>query len=262
MLKSISIQLMWTDRPFAERVAAAAKAGFDLVDLWDQRHSDIEAVHQACREHGIGINGFFATRDTSLCDPSSRTEVLEEIKTNLEVAVAVGARQMHCFSNAIRPGGIVAASPPLAPETLMSSCAEALHAAADLVAGSGVQLVLEHLNTVFLPGYLWDDVNMTAGLARLIDRPEIGVVFDTYHQQLNCGRLADSLVASLPHLARVDLAEVPGRFEPGQGEIDMGYLLRVLEQHGWDKTITFETTPSDGNPETALAAINQLMPLH
>lgn len=261
MLKSISIQLMWNDRPFAERVTAAAAAGFDLVDLWDQRNSDIHEVHRACQEHGIGINGFFATRDTSLCDPASRTAVLDEIKTNLDVAVAVGARQMHCFSNAIRPGGIVAASPALAPEALMAACAETLQAAADLVAGTGVQLVLEHLNTVFLPGYLWDDVNMTAGLARLIDRPEVGVVFDTYHQQLNRGRLADSLVASLPHLARVDLAEVPGRFEPGQGEIDMAYLLKVLRDHGWDKTITFETTPSDGNPDTALAAINRLMPL-
>lgn len=261
MLKSISIQLMWTDLPFAERAAAAAKAGFDLVDLWDQRNSDIYAVRDACQEHGIGINGFFATRDTSLCDPASRGAVLDEIAANLEVAVAVGARQMHCFSNAIRPGGIVATSPALAPEALMTSCAEALEAAADLVAGTGVQLVLEHLNTVFLPGYLWDDVNMTAGLARLLDRPEIGVVFDTYHQQLNAGRLTDSLVASLPHLARVDLAEVPGRFEPGCGEIDMAYLLQVLRENGWDKTITFETTPSDGNPDTALAAINKLMPL-
>ncbi|MBN9608797.1 MAG: TIM barrel protein [Actinobacteria bacterium] len=261
VLKSVSIQLMWAGLPFPERVARAAAAGFDLVDLWDQRNSDIHAVHDACQVHGIGINGFFATRDTSLCDPGSRTAVLDEIKANLDVAVAVGARQMHCFSNAIRPGGIVAVAPPLAPEALMESCAEALSAAADLVAGTGVQLVLEHLNTVFLPGYLWDDVNMTAGLARLINRPEIGVVFDTYHQQLTYGRLTDSLVACLPQLARVDLAEVPGRFEPGQGEIDMAYLLRILAEHGWDKTVTFETTPSDGNPETALAAINTLMPL-
>lgn len=251
---------MWANEPFPQRVRSAATAGFDLVDLWDWRNSDIDAVHEAARDCGIGINGFFATRDTSLSDRSSRRVVLDEIRTNLEVAVRVGARQMHLFSNAIRPGGIVVPSPPLAPATLMQHCLETLDEAADIVKGSGVQLVLEHLNTLFLPGYLWDDVNITANLARELDRPEVGVVFDAYHQQLGHGRLADSLIGALPWLARVDLAEVPGRFEPGAGEIDLAYLLQVLEDHDWNGTITFETSPSDGNPETAVAAINRLLP--
>lgn len=251
---------MWDTLPYADRARAAAAAGFDLVDLWDQRNSDIDAVHAACLDTGIGINGFFATRDTSLCDRDSRAAVLDEIKANLEVAVRVGARQMHVFSNAIRPGGIVAPSPAVATEALLDTCASTLDAAADLVRGTGVQLVLEHLNTVFLPGYLWDDVNMTAGLARAINRPEIGVVFDTYHQQLNRGRLIDSLIGCLPHLARVDLAEVPGRFEPGAGEIDLGFVINTVIEHGWDGTITFETSPSDGNPATAVAAIDRIWP--
>lgn len=260
MLRSVSIQLMWADLPFPERVRAAAAAGFDLVDLWDWRNSDIDSVHAAAVDAGIGINGFFATRDTSLSDRGSRRAVLEEIKTNLEVAVRVGARQMHLFSNAIRPGGSVVPSPPLARDTLLQHCLETLQEAADLVKDSDVQLVLEHLNTLFLPGYFWDDVNMTTGLARALNRPEVGVVFDAYHQQLGQGRLTDSLIGSLPWLARVDLAEVPGRFEPGAGEIDLGYLLRVLAEHQWDGTITFETSPSDGNPDTAVAAINALLP--
>lgn len=260
MLRSISIQLMWADKPFPERVRSAAAAGFDLVDLWDWRNSDIDAVHEASRDCGIGINGFFATRDTSLSDKASRQVVLNEIKTNLDVAVRVGARQMHMFSNAIRPGGIVVPSPLLANATLMQHCLETLDEAADIVKGSGVQLVLEHLNTLFLPGYLWDDVNITTNLARELNRPEVGVVFDAYHQQLGQGRLVDSLIGSLPWLARVDLAEVPGRFEPGAGEIDLSYLIRVLDEHDWDGTITFETSPSDGNPETAVAAIERLLP--
>lgn len=260
MLRSISIQLMWDGFSFADRVKAAAAAGFDLVDLWDQRYSDIDDVHAACRESGIGINGFFATRDTSLCDAESRAAVLDEIKTNLDVAVRVGARQMHLFSNAIRPGGIVVPSPPVARTSLLETCIDTLDAAADLVQGSGVQLVLEHLNTLFLPGYLWDDVNVTADVARAINRPEVGVVFDAYHQQLEHGRLTDSLIGCLPWLARVDLAQVPGRFEPGAGEIDLGHLLRELRKRNWDGTVTFETSPSDGDPATAVVAIDRLLP--
>lgn len=260
MLRSVSIQLMWTDKPFAERVSEAAAAGFDLVDLWDWRNSDIDNVHTVAVDSGIGINGFFGTRDTSLSDKATRHEVLEEIKRNLEVAVRVGARQIQMFSNAIRPGGIVVPSPPLARATLLEHCLEGLDEAADIVKGTGVQLVLEHLNTLFLPGYLWDDVNVVTSLARELNRKEVGVVFDAYHQQLGQGRLADSLIGALPHLARVDLAEVPGRYEPGAGEIDLGYLLQIVREHGWDGTVTFEISPSDGNAQAAVDAINRLMP--
>lgn len=260
MLWSISIQLMWDQLPFPDRVRAAASAGFDLVNLWDWRNSDIDDVHAASLETGIGINGFFGTRDTQLCDPDARTEVLDEIKRNLDVAVRVGARQLHVFSNAIRPGGIVVPSPDLSQNDLLEVCADTLGAAADIVADSGVQIVLEHLNTVFLPGYLWDDVRTTAELVRRIARPaQVGGVFDTFHQQLTHGHLTDALIETLPQLSRIDLAQVPGRFEPGKGEIDLGFLLETARDKGWDGTVTFECVPSDGNPETAVTAVRSLI---
>ncbi|GAB2550408.1 TIM barrel protein [Leucobacter ruminantium] len=260
MLWSISIQLMWDRLPFPDRVRAVAASGFDLVDLWDWRNSDIDAVHAACLETGIGVNGFFGTRDTALCDPAERTDVLDEIKRNLDVAVRVGARQLHVFSNAILPGGVVRPGPDLDAAQLLDVCAERLTEAADVVAGSGVQIVLEHLNTVFLPGYLWDDVRITAELVGRIDRPaEVGGVFDTFHQQLTHGRLTDALIETLPRLSRIDLAQVPGRFEPGSGEIDLGFLLETARNRGWDGTVTFECVPSNGNPETAIAAVRSLI---
>lgn len=260
MLRSVSIQLLWDDRPFPQRAEAAAAAGFDLVDLWDRRHSALTELTAACRAHGIGINGFFGNRDTSLCDPQGRTAVLDEIKAALDDAVRVGARQLHVFSNAIRPGGVVAPLPPLPRESLLAAGVDHLAEAAELARQAGVQLVLEHLNTVFLPGYLWHDADTVVGLARRLARPEIGVVFDTFHQQLVGGRLTDHLLAALPYLARVDVAEVPGRYEPGAGEIDFRYLRDLLDAQAWDGTITFETVPSDGDPATAVAAIDAVFP--
>lgn len=260
MLRSVSIQLMWSELPYAERAAAAAGAGFDLVDLWDSRTSDIDGVAKACRDNGIGIDGFFGNRDVSLCDPEQRQAALDEIARSLDVAVRVGARQLHIFSNAIRPGGVVVASPAIAPAALHQSCVDALSRVADMVKGTGITLALEHLNTVFLPGYLWGDVDVTTGLARELDRPEVGVVFDAFHQQLCGGRLADRLAAALPWLIRFDVAEVPNRYEPGAGEIDFGFLRRFLDERGWDGIVSFETVPSDGRTETALAAIEKYFP--
>ncbi len=259
MLRSISIELMWAGRPYAERARAAAAAGFDLVDLWDSRTSDIAEVAAACRDNGIGINGFFGNRDYSLCDPQSRRDVRDEVARSLETAHAVGARQLHVFSNAIRPGGIVVASPPLPTEALLAQCEETLFDLAALVRGSGVTLVLEHLNTVFLPGYFFD-ASLATMAARALAVPEIGVVIDCFHQQLCGGRLADHLRAALPWLVRFDVAEVPGRHEPGAGEIDFVYLRDLLDGAGWDGTVSFETVPSDGEPETAVRAIDAVFP--
>jgi hydroxypyruvate isomerase len=260
VLRSVSIQLMWADRPYAERATAAAAAGFDLVDLWDPRTSDVMAVAAACREAGTGINGFFGNRDHSLCDAAQRREVREELARSLDTALAVGARQLHMFSNAIRPGGIVVPSPPQPPEALHENCVRALLDLVELVRGSGVTLVLEHLNPVFLPGYLWCNVDEPAVIVRELDLPEVRLVVDAFHQQLSGGRLTDHLVSALPFLARFDIAEVPGRHEPGAGEIDFGYLRAVLDEHGWDGTLSFETVPSDGDPETAVEAINRFFP--
>lgn len=261
MLRSVSIELMWSDRSYAERAVAAAAAGFDLVDLWDSRTSDIGAVAAACRAKGIGINGFFGNRDFSLCDRSARRQVREEVGRALDTARSVGARQLHVFSNAIRPGGVVVTSPPVPPQALLENCVSSLVDLVELVRGSGVTLVLEHLNTIFLPGYFFGDASLATIAAREVDAPEVGVVLDCFHQQLCGGRLADHLVAALPWLVRFDVAEVPGRHEPGAGEIDFRFLRDLLDRHGWDGTVSFETVPSDGSPETAVKAIDDVFPV-
>ncbi|MEU9845393.1 TIM barrel protein [Actinomadura sp. NPDC048032] len=259
MLRSVSVEMMWRDRPYAERVRAAGAAGFDLVDLWDWRTSDIAGVAAAGRAAGVGVSGFFGNRDHPLCDPAGRRAVLDEIARSLDVAVESGARQLAMFSNAIS-GGRVVPSPPLPAEVLHGACVEAVAAAADLARGSGVTLVLEHLNTVYLPGYLWGDVPAVVTVAREIADPVVGVAFDVFHQQLCGGRLTDHLVAAAPWLARFDVAGVPGRHEPGTGEVDFRHLRATLDRLGWDGTITFETVPSDGRYESAVAAIDEFFP--
>jgi hydroxypyruvate isomerase len=258
--RSVSIQLMWDDRGYPERAAAAADAGFDLVDLWDWRSSDIDGVAEVCRDRGTGINAFFGNRDHALCDPQDRQAALDEISRSLECAERVGARQLSLFCNAIRPGGVVVPAPPLPAELLHATLVDGVRSAAELAHGSGVTLALEHLNPVFLPAYLWSDIADTAVVAREVDAAEVGVAFDAFHQQLAGGRLTEHLLAVLPWLIRFDVAEVPGRHEPGVGEVDFTHLRRVLLREGWDGTVAFEVVPSDGDPATAVRAIEAVWP--
>lgn len=260
MLRSISIHFMWDDRPMPDRVVAAAAAGFDLVDLWDWRAVDIDGIADAARQNGIGINGFFGNRQHSACDAKGREAFLTEVSESIECATRVGAHQLAIFSNAIRPGGLVQPSPPLPSDTLVQDSISAVQEAAELAAQAGVTLILEHLNDVYLPGYLWTGLSSVVGVARAVDHPAVRVAVDTYHQQLSGGRLTEHLAAALPYLGRFDVGGVPGRFEPGKGEIDFMFLRSVLDEHEWDGTVTFEVVPSDGDPVAAVAAIDRFFP--
>ncbi|MCP1413763.1 TIM barrel protein [Paenarthrobacter sp. A20] len=244
-----------------ERVWAAARAGFDLVDLWDWRNVDIDSIARAAHESGVGINGFFGNREFSACDPAQRESFVQEVRESLECAVRVGARQLHLFSNAIRPGGVVVPGPPVPASSLQQACVDALREVAPLAEAAGVTLILEHLNEVFLPGYLWIGAGSVVDIAREVDHPNVMVVFDAYHQQLGQGRLGEHLLAAMPYLGRVDIAGVPGRHEPGVGEIDFSYLRELLDQEKWHGTVTFEVMPSNGNPAKAVEMIDQMFPL-
>jgi hydroxypyruvate isomerase len=253
--RSISIHFMWDDRPMPERVVAAADAGFDLVDLWDWRTVDIDAIAKAAR-----INGFFGNRQHSACDASDRQAFLTELSESIDCATRVGADQLAIFSNAIRPGGLVQPSPPLPVDTLMQDSIDAVREGAELAGEAGVTLMLEHLNDVYLPGYLWTGLSSVIAVARAVDHPSVRIAVDTYHQQLSGGRITEHLVAALPYLGRFDVGGVPGRHEPGKGEIDFAFLRSVLDEHEWDGVVTFEIVPSDGDPVAAVAAIDRYFP--
>lgn len=253
---SVSLQTMWSDLPFLERVVQAGKAGFDLVDLWDWRTVDIDAVARISADYGMRINGFFGNRAHPICDPAGQAEVVEEIRRSIDCAHRVGANQIAIFSNAIKDG-IALPLPPLGEAALDAATVAALCSVADEAQSAGVTLILEHLNAVYLPSYAWIGAARVTSLCREVNHPAVRMAFDCFHQQLSGGRLTDNLVASLPYLARFDVAQVPGRHEPGHGEINFPHLLSILDRHGWQGPVTFEVIPHDGNPETALSAISR-----
>ncbi|RIK86758.1 MAG: hypothetical protein DCC69_05495 [Hyphomicrobiales bacterium] len=256
---SISLQAMWTSLPFAERVRKAGEAGFDLVDLWDWKAVDIDEIARIAADHGMRINGFFGNRAHPICAPGGHALVVDEIKRSIDCASRVNAGQIAIFSNAISEG-MALPLPPHGTAALDAAAVEALREVADTAQSAGVTLILEHLNDVFLPSYYWIGAPKVTSLCREVDHPAVRMAFDCFHQQLSGGRLTDNLVACLPYMARFDVAEVPGRHEPGHGEINFRHLLRVLDQHEWEGPITFEVNPHDGVEATALAAIDREFP--
>ncbi len=259
MRHSVSIKFMWADLPLPERARRAAGHGFDLVELWDWRGEDVEGLAAACSETGIGIAGFFGHSYGGLCDPAQRDQVLEALAESVSVAERVGATQLHMFSDARGPDGRFLPGPPLTDAQKRRACVEGLRECVKVIEGKPLELTLEAINPVFVPTYFLRDFGASLEICREVDHPQVRVFFDAYHQQLAAGRLIDNLVDGLPWVSSVHIADVPGRGEPGSGEINFRSLKRVLDEHGYDRQLTFEVVPT-GDPDAAVRACKAVFP--
>lgn len=259
MKYSVSIRFLWADLPVPERARQAAAHGFDSVELWDWRGEDIDSLHQACCESNIKIAGFFGHSSGGLRDPGLRQQVLDNLAESIEVAERVGAHQLHMFSDGIRrPQGEIVKPPAIPRVAQYQSCIDGLHEAVKLVEGKPIELILEAINTVHVPGYFWDEAGITVEMCRALNHPQIRLAFDCFHQQLVAGRLTENLIEALPYASRVDIGDVPGRHQPGTGEINYHHIRRVLEEHQFDGTITFETDPLNGDNEACVRDIKSV----
>lgn len=267
MERSVSIKFMWPDLPFPERVRKAAEAGFDLVEMWDWREADIDACAEVARECGIGIAGFFGHNQGGLANPDDMELVLESLRETVPVAERVGAFQLHVFSDGMRrPEGHVTKPPPITRDQRQVAAIECLRECIKLVEGRTtadgrpLELTVESINTVHVPGYFLEDTDMSVALCREVNHPQVTIFFDCYHQQLVGGRLTEHLQHALPYVSSVHIADVPGRHQPGSGEINFHYIRDLLEREGYDKQLTFEVVPLDGDSDRAVADIKKVFP--
>lgn len=256
MKHSASIHFLWADLPAHERAAKAAAHGFDYIELWDWRSQDMDVLHEACLEHNIGINGFFGHSSGGFRDPRQRTELLDNLAESIEVAERVGAKQLHMFSDGIqRPQGEITKPPPITRIEQHQSCIEGLQEAVKMIEKTSLVMILEAINTVHVPGYYWENAGMQIEMCMALNHPQAKLAFDCFHQQLVAGRLTDNLIAAIPYAGRIDVANVPGRYQPSVGEIDYRHIAKVIDEQGYDGTITYETAPYNGDDEACIRDI-------
>jgi hydroxypyruvate isomerase len=262
MKRSVSIKFMWAELPWPERVRRAAEAGFDRVELWDWREpDDIDELGVVARECGIEIAGFFGHHQGGVANPDELELVLSALEQAVEVAERVGADQLHIFSDGMRrPEGHVTKPPPLTRDERHLAAVEGLRECVKLVRGKPMRLCVESINTVHVPGYFLEDSDMSVALCREVSDPQVTMFFDCFHQQLVGGRLTDHLLHAVPWLSSVHIADVPGRHQPGSGEINFHYIRRLLERVGYDEQLTFEVIPIDGDSAAAVRAIKEVFP--
>ena len=250
------IDTLYTELDWYDRFAAAKADGFDAVEFWDWRIRDLDKAAECAKKAGILISGFNGDADYSLVDPDHYEPYLAELKKSMDAAKVLGAPTVTIHSNALGDGGVVVNHyDELSHTVKLCSMYRTLTAAAKLAEETGIQINLEGLNIhVDHVGNFLAETRMAAEVVRLIGSPKLKILYDVYHMQINEGAMCDNITAFGDTFGHVHIADVPGRHEPGTGEINYAKVLSCLDATGYTGIVGCELFP-ETDTKTAVKAI-------
>jgi hydroxypyruvate isomerase len=245
MKRSLCIEMFFTDKPFEERFRPAREAGFDYIEFWSWTDKDIPRIKELCDEHALGIASFSGDRSLSLIDETQRADYVRFVERSLEAAGFLGCENLVIHSNGLGDGGVV-----LNPYEHLSrlqksdAMAETLKELVPRAEKAGITLLLEALNTrVDHPGNFLSSTAQAAEIVGSVGSRWIKILYDVYHMQIMEGNIIDTLRKDMDRIGYIHIADVPGRHEPGTGEINFPNVMTALRELGYDGFVGFELSP-------------------
>jgi hydroxypyruvate isomerase len=236
-----NLGFLWPELPLLGRIAAAARAGFRAIEMHWPYEVAASDVRRACEDHSLEILGI-NTAPGSIEDgdfglgavPGREDEFQRSIDQALAYCRGCGARAIHAMA-----GNVPDELHSLGREVFMRN----LQLATDKMAGSGVTLFLEPLNPRDHPRYFYSTVGAAAEIIADLGRSNIMLQFDVYHVAVSEGDILTKLKRYLPIIGHVQIAAVPSRHEPHEGEIAYGAIFAALDGMGYAGWIGCEYRP-------------------
>ena len=244
--------MLWTvfnDLPFEQRIEKVAEAGFRNVELVGeyQKWSEEEFRRANAQRRALGIS-FTTTAGLAhgVGDPSARPAFLSDLRAELPLM-----EKLECPAVIVMSGNRVEG---LAPEAQHASCVEGLKRAAELAEKKGVTLWLENIDLEENPRYYLWSMAEAFKIANEVNHPRVRILYDFFHAQVSGGNLIAPLEKNISRVACVHIADVPGRNEPGTGEINYANIYKKLVQLKYVGYVTMEFLPTGDAVATLRAA--------
>ena len=250
-----NLTMLFNEQPFLERFAAAAAAGFKAVEFlfpYDFNAKEIRdaltANNLALALHNLPAGDWQAGERGIACHPNRVNEFREGVQKAIEYALALGCPRVNCLAG-IAPSrdGF------LAHETLV----ENLGFAAAALQKSGIELLLEPVNTRDIPNFFIHYTKQALEVINQVGSANLKLQFDIYHAQVMEGDLARSIESHFDRIGHIQLADNPGRNEPGTGEINYPFLFSRIDELGYTGWIGCEYKPRAGT-QAGLGWLNTL----
>jgi hydroxypyruvate isomerase len=237
-----NLSTLFTELSFLDRFAAAREAGFDAVEFQFPYACEPEWIAGRLARyqlelvlHNFPAGDWAAGERGMACDPRRVGEFQDSVELALDYAEELGVKRLHCMAGKL---------PPNVPrERAHATFVANLKFAAGHLKTRGIDLLIEPINDYDMPGYFLTGSRQAADIIAECALDNLFLQFDLYHMHRMEGDLGNSIRALLPLIQHMQLADAPGRHEPGTGEIDFPYLFGLLDELGYAGWIGCEYTP-------------------
>lgn len=256
MLKlAANLSFLFTELPFLDRFAAAADAGFQAVEYMFPYDYDSDEIRLRLATHGLQqvlFNlpaGDWAAGERGIaCHPGREAEFRAGLDAALPLAKKLGVGQLNCLAGLQPPS----ASDAECRRVMLDNLAFA----ADAATAQGIKLLIEPINSrIDMPGFWLDTPAKAMALIDALSHPNLFLQYDVYHAHVMGEDVLANLPARLPAIAHVQIADFPGRHQPGSGRIPFAELFRRLEVSGYRGWVGCEYRPLGGFAESLAWAV-------
>jgi hydroxypyruvate isomerase len=254
---SVCAETVFQAFPFIERVRKIAQAGF-AVEFWRREEADIQAV---CAEPSVCVSTFSASDEGGIMHPDSAQVFLRGVKRRVEFARRLRCRELNLLSGSLSETG--AGDHPIAanPITRWVTAYKCLCRVAELAEEHDVIFNLESLNAkTDHPGYSLTRIEDAARLIDEVGSPRVKILFDVYHAAIEEGNVIQLIRDYHAQIGYIHVADVPGRHEPGTGEINYAQVARALADVSYHGAVGLEAYPLDDD-ERALRSFRETFTL-
>jgi len=242
---SANLSFLYPDLPFIDRFAAAAADGFRAVEYAVPYVAEAATLAALNAEYGLEqalFNlpaGDWDSGERGIaCHPDRVDEFRSGVEVALRYAGVLGCRKVNCLAG-IAPTGVPA-------EVLETTFVANLAYAAPRFAAAGVQLLIEPINPRDIPGFYLNTARHAERLLAAVGSDNLKIQYDIYHQQVTAGDLVPTYERLRHRIGHIQIADTPGRHEPGSGEINYRFVLSELDRLGYDGWVGCEYRPLAG----------------
>ena len=250
-----NLTMLFNEVPFLERFALASEAGFEAVEYLFPYDYNAAELKQELSDNGLVQvlhnlpAGNWASGERGIAVlPDRIDEFRRGVVMAIDYATALGCKQVNCLAG-IAPAG-------LSNDVLRSTFVHNLRLAAQELAKYDIRLLIEPINTYDIPGFYLNTVEQAASIIEEVGSDNLFIQYDLYHQQRTRGELVATYERHKESIAHVQLADNPGRNEPGTGEINYPVVFKALDQAGYDGWIGCEYKPKT-ETQRGLAWLNE-----
>ncbi len=238
-----NLSMLFTEHAFLDRFEAAARAGFRAVEFLFPYAHEAQAIRARLQAHRLELvlhnlpaGDWDAGERGIACHPDRVAEFRDGVERALDYARVLGVRQLNCLAGKA-PAGVDEA-------VLHRTLVDNLRHAANRLRTAGLRLLVEPINTYDIPGFYLNRTSQALALIDEVGADNLHLQYDLYHAQRTEGELAATLQRHLPRIAHIQVADNPGRHEPGTGEIAYGFLFEHLDRIGYDGWVGCEYKPA------------------